>query len=42
MYRYVVRRILRRAVRYASEKLNIKPGVLASLVPVVIEILVRC
>eukprot|EP00731_Ephydatia_muelleri_P026421 Em0018g521a len=36
---YVVRRILRRAVRYASEKLNIKPGVLASLVPVVIEIL---
>lgn len=39
---YVVRRNLRRAVRYASEKLNIKPGVLASLVPVVIAILVCC
>ncbi|XP_055943134.1 alanine--tRNA ligase, cytoplasmic-like [Argiope bruennichi] len=36
---YVLRRILRRAVRYASEKLNAKPGVFASLVPVVISIL---
>jgi alanyl-tRNA synthetase len=36
---YVLRRILRRAVRYATEKLNAKPGVLASLVDTVIEIL---
>lgn len=37
---YVLRRILRRGVRYASEKLNAKPGQFASLVPVVIESLV--
>lgn len=36
---YVLRRILRRAVRYATEKLNAKPGTFASLVPVVIELL---
>ncbi|GIY30945.1 alanine--tRNA ligase, cytoplasmic, partial [Caerostris extrusa] len=36
---YVLRRILRRAVRYASEKLGAKPGVFASLVPVVVSIL---
>ncbi|XP_042908384.1 alanine--tRNA ligase, cytoplasmic [Parasteatoda tepidariorum] len=36
---YVLRRILRRAVRYASEKLSAKPGMFASLVPVVINIL---
>ncbi|KAG8196408.1 hypothetical protein JTE90_009042 [Oedothorax gibbosus] len=36
---YVLRRILRRAVRYASEKLGAKPGVFANLVPVVINIL---
>lgn len=36
---YVLRRILRRGVRYATEKLNAKPGFFASLVPVVQEIL---
>ncbi|XP_067135714.1 alanine--tRNA ligase, cytoplasmic [Centruroides vittatus] len=36
---YVLRRILRRAVRYATEKLNGKPGTFASLVPVVVELL---
>jgi alanyl-tRNA synthetase len=36
---YVLRHILRRAVRYATEKLNAKPGVLASLVDTVITIL---
>ncbi|GFX50064.1 alanine--tRNA ligase, cytoplasmic [Trichonephila clavipes] len=36
---YVLRRILRRAVRYASEKLGAKPGVFANLVPVVVNIL---
>lgn len=36
---YVLRRILRRAVRYASEKLNAKPGFFASLVHTVVEIL---
>lgn len=40
MCRYVLRRILRRAVRYATEKLNAKPGVLAALVDTVIAILV--
>ena len=37
---YVLRRILRRAVRYATEKLNAKPGMLASLVDTVCLILV--
>lgn len=37
---YVLRRVLRRAVRYSSEKLNAKPGFFASLVSVVIESLV--
>ncbi|KAL3085030.1 hypothetical protein niasHS_010099 [Heterodera schachtii] len=36
---YVLRRILRRGVRYATEKLGAKPGFFASLVPVVIDIL---
>ncbi|OQV23471.1 Alanine--tRNA ligase, cytoplasmic [Hypsibius exemplaris] len=36
---YVLRRILRRAIRYSSEKLNAKPGFLSSLVPQVIELL---
>jgi alanyl-tRNA synthetase len=37
---YVLRRILRRGVRYAKDKLNAKPGLLAALVPTVVEILV--
>ena len=37
----MLRRILRRAVRYATEKLNAKPGMLASLVDTVNQILVR-
>jgi hypothetical protein len=41
VFRYVLRRILRRGVRYATEKLNAQPGFFASLVPVVINILVR-
>ena len=36
---YVLRRILRRAVRYASEKMNAKPGFFASLVKTVVELL---
>lgn len=36
---YVLRRILRRAVRYASEKLNAKPGFFASLVYTVVDLL---
>uniref|UniRef100_A0AC35TRG4 Alanine--tRNA ligase n=1 Tax=Rhabditophanes sp. KR3021 TaxID=114890 RepID=A0AC35TRG4_9BILA len=36
---YVIRRVLRRAIRYASEKLNAKPGFFASLVDVVVELL---
>ncbi|KAK4319716.1 hypothetical protein Pmani_009373 [Petrolisthes manimaculis] len=36
---YVLRRILRRGVRYASEKLGMKPGMFASLVDVVVELL---
>ena len=41
MHSYVLRRILRRGVRYATEKLGAKPGFFADLVPVVIELLVR-
>ncbi|KAI6232992.1 Alanine--tRNA ligase [Aphelenchoides fujianensis] len=37
---YVLRRILRRAVRYAKEKLNAQPKLLSSLVSVVVESLV--
>ena len=36
---YVLRRILRRAVRYASEKLGAKPGFFAGLVMTVVELL---
>uniref|UniRef100_A0A2R5LM37 Alanine--tRNA ligase n=1 Tax=Ornithodoros turicata TaxID=34597 RepID=A0A2R5LM37_9ACAR len=36
---YVLRRILRRAVRYATETMNAAPGMFASLVPVVVQIL---
>ncbi len=36
-FSYVLRRILRRAIRYSSEKLQAKPGFLASLVDVVVE-----
>lgn len=36
---YVLRRILRRAVRYATEKLNAKPGFFASLVHTVVDLL---
>ncbi|KAF8365958.1 aars-2 [Pristionchus pacificus] len=36
---YVLRRILRRGVRYATEKLGAKAGFFASLVPVVVELL---
>lgn len=36
---YVLRRILRRAVRYATEKMNAKPGVFATLIPVVVDLL---
>eukprot|EP00117_Sycon_ciliatum_P009101 scpid28687/ scgid11527/ Alanine--tRNA ligase, cytoplasmic; Alanyl-tRNA synthetase len=34
---YVLRRILRRGVRYAADKLNAPPGTFASLVPIVCE-----
>ncbi|XP_042219143.1 alanine--tRNA ligase, cytoplasmic-like [Homarus americanus] len=34
---YVLRRILRRGIRYASEKLGMKPGMFANLVDVVVE-----
>lgn len=37
---YVLRRIVRRAIRYIEEKLNGPPGLFASLVPVVVDILV--
>ncbi|PIO68826.1 alanine--tRNA ligase [Teladorsagia circumcincta] len=40
LFSYVLRRVLRRGVRYATEKLNAQPEFFASLVPVVIEILV--
>ncbi|KAJ8302926.1 hypothetical protein KUTeg_019322 [Tegillarca granosa] len=36
---YVLRRILRRAVRYSIEKLNGKPGMFASLVDTVVKLL---
>lgn len=36
---YVLRRILRRAVRYATEKLNAKPGFFAGLVHTVVALL---
>ncbi|KAK7478207.1 hypothetical protein BaRGS_00030568 [Batillaria attramentaria] len=36
---YVLRRILRRAVRYATEKLNFKPGMFANLVDTVVLLL---
>lgn len=36
---YVLRRILRRATRYAAEKLNAKPGMFSSLVPIVVQLL---
>ena len=35
-----MRRILRRAVRYATEKLNGKPGMFATLVDTVVQLLV--
>ncbi|XP_058790099.1 alanine--tRNA ligase, cytoplasmic [Phymastichus coffea] len=36
---YVIRRILRRAVRYATEKLNAQSGFFATLINVVVELL---
>lgn len=36
---YVLRRILRRGVRYANEKLSAPPGFLSSLVPTVVNLL---
>ncbi|XP_076470939.1 alanine--tRNA ligase, cytoplasmic-like [Babylonia areolata] len=36
---YVLRRILRRAVRYGTEKLNAKPGMFATLVDTVVQLL---
>ncbi|VBB30739.1 unnamed protein product [Acanthocheilonema viteae] len=36
---YVLRRILRRGIRYANEKLSAPPGFLSSLVPVVVNLL---
>ena len=37
---YVIRRILRRGIRFLTEKLGAGPGVFASLVHTVVEILV--
>lgn len=39
--RLVLRQILRRAVRFSAEVLRAPPGFLGSLVPVVVETLVR-
>lgn len=39
-FRYVLRRILRRAVRYSHEKLGAQRGFFASLVDVVVKSLV--
>ena len=39
-FSYVLRRILRRGIRYCTEKLNAQPGVFAALVPTVVDILV--
>jgi len=39
-HRYVLRRILRRAVRYSHEKLNAPKGFFATLVDVVVQSLV--
>lgn len=39
--RLVLRRILRRAVRFSTEVLRAPPGLLSSLVPIVVETLVR-
>ncbi|VDN01892.1 unnamed protein product [Thelazia callipaeda] len=36
---YVLRRILRRGIRYANEKLSAAPGFFASLVPTIVELL---
>lgn len=41
VHSYVLRRILRRAVRYSHEKLGAQRGFFASLVDVVVESLVR-
>lgn len=41
VFRLVLRRILRRAVRFCSEVLQAPPGLLASLVPTVVEVLVN-
>ncbi|XP_002734240.1 alanine--tRNA ligase, cytoplasmic-like [Saccoglossus kowalevskii] len=36
---YIIKRLIRRAVRYATEKLNASPGQFASLVPIVVDTL---
>lgn len=41
VFSYVLRRILRRAVRYSHEKLGAQKGFFATLVDVVVESLVR-
>lgn len=38
-FRYVLRRILRRGVRYATEKIGAKPGFFASMVDPVVSLL---